>query len=244
MTNGTETNRRRAFIKGSSLAVAAAWLRGGAGTNSGRAPPPRNFSGKVETTSGKVQGIANTGIKEVQGHSLRRDPPAARIDSCLRGKTGSVDGACRASASGTDKSALRPSLILAQRLRHDDPVGPATGRHGRGLPGVECVGRRASTTAISAQSWCLSHGGGICDRLGQRLLDLTALNWRNSATSVVVTVEIIGWPSFGYLHLAEPGRAARVCKAPEWRGSDGSGGIARVGARQHRKIRRRFRRTS
>src|SRR5579871_6733804 len=76
-----DTNRR-AFLRGSSFALAAA-AAGAAGATkaaaqASQAPPARSAAGlgsggekqlfwTVETTSGKVQGIANTGIKEFKG---------------------------------------------------------------------------------------------------------------------------------------------------------------------------------
>ena len=72
-------SNRRAFLKNSSLAVAAA-AAGSAASNAlaQSAPTPRPTSPRggssdrklfweVETTSRKVQGIANTGIKEFKG---------------------------------------------------------------------------------------------------------------------------------------------------------------------------------
>jgi para-nitrobenzyl esterase len=63
-------SNRRTFLKGSSLALAAIGTAGSqVGAQSGAAPSPQagGLFPVVETTSGKVQGIANTGIKEFKG---------------------------------------------------------------------------------------------------------------------------------------------------------------------------------
>jgi para-nitrobenzyl esterase len=73
-------SNRRAFLRGSSLAAAVAAgsatvskARAQASQASARSPsalgssPDRQLFWEVETTSGKVQGIANTGIKEFKG---------------------------------------------------------------------------------------------------------------------------------------------------------------------------------
>ncbi len=72
----SETNRR-AFLKGSSLALAAAAGSAIASKAAAQAPArpaaglgaasDRQLFWEVETTSGKVQGIANTGIREFKG---------------------------------------------------------------------------------------------------------------------------------------------------------------------------------
>src|SRR5271166_739603 len=73
-------SNRRAFLKNSSLAVAAVAAGSAAASNAlaQSAPTPRptpplggssdnKLFWEVETTSGKVQGISNTGIKEFKG---------------------------------------------------------------------------------------------------------------------------------------------------------------------------------
>src|SRR5258706_14472691 len=75
-----EGTTRRAFLKGSSLAVAAAAAGSAIASKAAaqsQAPPrspaalggssDRQLFWEVETTHGKVQGIANTGIKEFKG---------------------------------------------------------------------------------------------------------------------------------------------------------------------------------
>jgi len=75
-----EGSNRRAFLKGSSLALAAAAAGSAIASKAAaqsQAPPrapaalggssDRQLFWEVETTHGKVQGIANTGIKEFKG---------------------------------------------------------------------------------------------------------------------------------------------------------------------------------
>ncbi|HLG96532.1 MAG TPA: carboxylesterase/lipase family protein [Bryobacteraceae bacterium] len=77
-TNSSATRNRREFLKNSSLAVAAA-AAGSALASKAQAQTParapavlggsadQQLFWEVETTDGKVQGIANTGIKEFKG---------------------------------------------------------------------------------------------------------------------------------------------------------------------------------
>src|SRR5260370_29699785 len=81
VNDGTaEGSKRRAFLKGSSLALAAAAAGSAIASKAAaqsQAPPrppaalggssDRQLFWEVETTHGKVQGIANTGIKEFKG---------------------------------------------------------------------------------------------------------------------------------------------------------------------------------
>ncbi len=132
----SETNRR-AFLKGSSLALAAAAGSAIASKAAAQAPArpaaglgaasDRQLFWEVETTSGKVQGIANTGIREFKG--IPYGAPTGGKNRCMPPrKPASWSGVRECFGHGQ----ISPQTLLrfARRLRHDDPVGPAARRHG------------------------------------------------------------------------------------------------------------------
>ena len=180
----------------------------------------------VETTSGKVQGIANTGIKEFKGIPYGA-PTGGKNRYMPPRKPASWTGVRECFGYGADLPADIGEPV--ERLRHADPVGPARRRHGRGLSIAQCMDSRSERRSETRRDGLLSWGR-IRDGIGQRS------GIRRGATG---EVRRCGRgdreSSIGELRVPSPGRSRRAIRVRICgrRGNDGPGRFARMGARQH-----------
>ena len=189
----------------------------------------------VETTSGLVRGMANTGIKVFRGIPYgaatggknrfmppRKPAPWTGVRECIGLRPDLAADAVR----------LSIGLLAADRL--GPPRRPR--RHGRGLPVAERLDAGRRTTAASAPVLVSFHGGGWATGSGNGpMYDGDQLALLGDVVVVTVNHRLA---SFGYTHLAAVGRAGGIRERRRLR-RDGHGRVARVGARQHRDVRRR-----
>ena len=188
----------------------------------------------VETTNGVVRGMANTGIKVFRGIPYGADTSGANRFMPPRKPApwmGSRYAMSYGPISPQTPSGYRSDY--AQLIAWDRHVGiGGMGEDCLSLnvwtPGVKDNARRAVLVSFHGGGWATGSANGPMYDGGQLAL---------LGDVVVVTVNH-RLASFGYTHLRSTRRAGGVQARRRVR-RDGHGRVARVGARQHRGVRRR-----
>ncbi len=216
--------------------VDAAVRRGsGAGGGSGAAAGRQRDGENIRRDRHHLRqgaGHSNHRNQGIQRHPLwrldRRAQPLHAAEETRRlERRARVLGARGDQSASVDGSALR--------LRHDDSLGLSARRHGRGLPQPEYLdtrpqGRRETTGARVLPRRRLHHRIRQCNRLRRRAARALRRCGRGDRQS---SARRIG------LHATRRSGRARGVRLCRLRGHHGSHGVARMGARQHRKLRRR-----
>jgi para-nitrobenzyl esterase len=202
---------RRAFLKSSSLAMAAAATTAGsalvskAAAQTSQAPAGLGASGDsklfstVETTSGKIQGIANTGIKEFKG--IPYGAPTGGKNRFMPPRkpaawTGVRDCFGHGEISPQTISDLRGDYgMMIQWDVQPGGMGEDCLTLNVWTPGVNDGGKRAVMVSF--------HGGGFATGSGNAP-GYDGAQLARFGDVVVVTVNH-RLASFGYLHLADLG---------------------------------------
>ena len=227
---------RRSFMAALGAGYAMASQGFGQAQRGNRAAAPARNSElffTADTPYGKVQGMANAGIKEFKGIPYGAST-AGKNRYMPPQKPAAWTGVkeCLAYGQISPQTISPPASDYSQLIQWDLHYGTGMGEDVLTLnvwtPGIKDGGKRAVMVSF--------HGGGFATGSGNgpqydgtqlsQLTDVRRRHGESSARELRISAS------------CRSGRAAGI-RACGRRGNDGSGRVARVGARQHRKLRRR-----